>query len=91
MQKKAFEVFQKGHLPVLGEWFALPLIKEAGSKKIGDEVFNKIFHPISVQLLERCDAEWRVGGASSGADEMVKVGKEKGKAIYYTFEEIPTL
>lgn len=91
MQQKAYEVFLKGHLPVLGEWFALPLIKEAGSKKIGDEPFNKIFHPISVQLLDKCDAVWRVGGPSSGADEMVRVGKEKGKLIYNSIEEIPVL
>lgn len=89
MQEKAYEVFLRGHLPVLGEWFALPLIELAGSKKIGDEPFNRIFHPIAVQLIEKCDAVWRVGGASSGADEMVKRGREKGKKIYLHPEEIP--
>jgi hypothetical protein len=89
MQQKAYAVYLRGHLPVLGEWFALPLIELAGSKKIGDEPFNRIFHPISVQLLDKCDAVWRVGGTSSGADEMVKVGREKGKKIYFELNEIP--
>jgi hypothetical protein len=28
-----FEIYKIGHLPVLGEWFALPLIEAAGSKR----------------------------------------------------------
>lgn len=91
MQRKAYEVYLRGHLPVLGEWFALPLIELAGSKQIGDEPFNRIFHPISIQLIEKCDAVWRVGGASSGADEMVKTGREKEKKIYFELSEIPQL
>ena len=39
-----------GHLPVLGESLALPLIREAGSKRVGDTVFDEIFHPISRML-----------------------------------------
>lgn len=89
MQQRAYEVYLRGHLPVLGEWFALPLIELAGSTKIGDEPFNRIFHPISVQLIDKCDAVWRVGGASSGADEMVKTGRENGKQIYFELDEIP--
>ena len=45
MEDMALAVFRRGHLPVLGEWFALPLLKHAGSKKIGDAVFDEIFHP----------------------------------------------
>jgi hypothetical protein len=72
----------------MGEWFALPLIEEAGSKQIGDAPFNEIFHPIAIQLIDRCDAVLRIGGPSSGADEMIKVGKEKGKIIFLNKEDI---
>lgn len=89
MTTVALEVHRLGHLPVLGEWFALPLIEEAGSKHIGDKIFNDIFHPIAVQLIDHCDAVLRIGGASSGADEMVRVGKEKGKIIFLKKEDIP--
>jgi len=88
MTDAALDIYNIGHLPVLGEWFALPLIEAAGSKKIGDEVFNKIFHPIAVQLIDHCDAVLRIGGPSTGADEMVSAGKAKNKTIFYRLEEI---
>lgn len=90
MTAMALEVYRMGHLPVLGEWFALPLIEAAGSKTTGDEIFNGIFHPVAVQLIDHCDAVLRVGGASSGADEMVNKGKEKGKMIFFDKQEIPS-
>jgi len=90
MTKAAWDVYQKGHLPVLGEWFALPLIEMAGSKTTGDKIFNQIFHPVAIQLLYRCDAVLRIGGASSGADEMVSVGQKNNKTIFYSLDEIPT-
>lgn len=91
MTDTALEVYRMGHMPVLGEWFALPLIKAAGSKKTGDDIFNEIFHPIAVDLIDHCDAVLRIGGASSGADEMVKTGQLKGKKIFYSKEQIPKL
>jgi hypothetical protein len=89
MTDSALEVYNIGHLPVMGEWFALPLIEAAGSKKIGDEVFNKIFHPVAVQLIDHCDAVLRIGGPSAGADEMVNTGKAKNKTIFYSIDEVP--
>jgi hypothetical protein len=91
MTDAALEIYEIGHLPVLGEWFALPLMEAAGSKKIGDEIFNKIFHPVAVQLIDHCDAVLRIGGPSAGADEMVNTGKAKNKIIFYKIEEIPPL
>ncbi|HKH59316.1 MAG TPA: hypothetical protein VKA49_00725 [Flavitalea sp.] len=90
MSSMAWKVYKKGHLPVLGEWFALPLIERAGSTRIGDPIFNDIFHPVAIQLLLRCDAVLRIGGASSGADDMVQVGRENGKLIFHSLDEVPT-
>ena len=89
MESYALPIFRSGHIPLLGEWFALPLVKLAGSIQVGDEAFNEIFHPIAERLLNKCDAVLRVGGASQGADLMVKTAKEKGLQIYYSLEEIP--
>src|SRR5215470_4429685 len=89
MTQTALEIFRMGHLPVLGEWFALPLLQAAGSKKIGDEIFNQIFHPIAVDLVGHCDAVLRIGGPSVGADEMVKTGQLKGKIVFFSKNEIP--
>lgn len=88
MNDAALVVYENGYLPVLGEWFALPLIETAGSEKIGDEIFNRIFHPISIDILGKCDAVLRIGGVSEGADEMVRVAREKGLKIYFRTEEL---
>ena len=89
MNKAALEVYRMGHLPLLGEWLALPLVKLAGSKKIGDEVFNEIFHPSSIRLLQHCDAVLRIGGPSKGADEMVAFALEHRKLVFTAIHEIP--
>ena len=88
MNEVALDVFRLGHVPITGEAIALPLIETAGSKEIGDEVFNEIFHPISRRLIPRIDAVLRIGGASRGADEMVILAREAGKRIYSTISEI---
>lgn len=89
MESYALPIFRLGHIPVLGEWFALPLVHLAGSKQIGDEAFNEIFHPIAERLLGKCDAVLRVGGASQGADLMVEVARSSGLQIYTKLEQIP--
>jgi hypothetical protein len=91
MTTVSLELFRKGHLPVMGEWFALPLIEEAGSTQIGDSIFNGIFHPIAVKLIDHCDAVLRIGGPSSGADEMIRTGREKHKIIFLNKDDIPTV
>ena len=88
MESYALPIFRAGHIPILGEWLALPLVELAGSRQIGDEAFNEIFHPIATRLLEKCDAVLRVGGPSAGADEMVRVGRSLGLRIYTTLAEI---
>lgn len=90
MESYALPIFEKGHIPMLGEWLALPLVKLAGSEKTGDEPFNKIFHPIAERLLDKCDAVLRVGGASQGADLMIEVARRKGLQVYNSLEEIPS-
>lgn len=89
MESHALAIFRAGHIPLLGEWLALPLVKLAGSRKIGDDAFNEVFHPIAVRLLGKCDAVLRVGGPSAGADEMVRVGRELALKIYADPAEIP--
>jgi hypothetical protein len=89
MESYALPIFHAGHIPILGEWLALPLVHLAGSKEIGDDAFNEVFHPIAIRLLGKCDAVLRVGGPSSGADEMVRIGRSLGLRIYTTSAEIP--
>ncbi|MCU1239979.1 MAG: hydrolase [Candidatus Acidoferrum typicum] len=89
MESYALPIFRAGHIPILGEWLALPLVALAGSRTLGDDAFNEIFHPIAVRVLAKCDGVLRVGGPSVGADEMVRVGRSLGLRIYNSLEEIP--
>src|SRR4051794_39750321 len=83
MNEAALKLFRAGHIPVVGEWFALPLIETAGSQKLGDNIFTEIFHPVAVAIAERCDACLRIGGPSQGADEMVKLAESLGQHVFY--------
>jgi hypothetical protein len=89
MESYAVPIFRAGHVPVLGEWLALPLVRLAGSRKIGDDAFTEFFHPVAIRLLGKCDGVLRVGGPSAGADEMVRVGRSLGLTIYTSLAEIP--
>lgn len=89
MTDMSLRLFRAGHLPVMGEWVALPLLEHAGSKRIGDEVFDEIFHPVARRLVARCDGCVRIGGPSAGADEMVELARRNGKTVWHDFGEIP--
>ena len=89
MNRAALEVFRLGHLPITGEALALPLIELAGSRTVGDGVFDEIFHPIARRLLGRCDAVLRIGGASAGADEMVAIARDQGKLVVGEVAQLP--
>jgi hypothetical protein len=88
MNVASLELFRLGHIPVTGEALALPLIAVAGSRQIGDEIFNEVFHPIARRLIERVDAVLRIAGPSSGADEMVVLARAAGKLVYAAIDEI---
>jgi hypothetical protein len=68
MESYALPIFRAGHIPMVGEWLALPLVDLAGSREVGDQAFNEVFHPIAIRLLEKCNAVLRVGGPSAGAE-----------------------
>ena len=89
LESVALPLFRKGHLPMIGEWVALPLIHLAGSVKPGDEAWEEIQYPVAHRLLQKCDAVLRLKGESKGADEDVRLAKEKGLKIYYRLEEVP--
>jgi hypothetical protein len=88
MTAVAYALFERGHLPVLGEWFALPLIERAERAGIAD-ADAAIFHPVAERVLERCDACLRIGGPSDGADRMVALARRLGKPVYTAIEQVP--
>jgi hypothetical protein len=89
LESVALPLFRLGHVPMIGEWVALPLLQLAGSEKPGDDKWNEIQYPVAHRLLEKCDAVLRLDGASTGADNDVRIAKELGLPVYYGLDEIP--
>ena len=89
LEAMALPIFRKGHVPMIGEWVALPLMQWAGSKQMGDEVWNEIQYPVAHRLLEKCDAVLRISGESKGADQDVEIARQRGLKVFYSLDEIP--
>lgn len=89
LEEAALPLFQMGHIPMIGEWVALPLLKIAGSIRPGDKAYDEILYPVAKRLLTKCDAILRLEGESKGADEDVRIAKERGLKIFYKIEDIP--
>ena len=88
LEEAALPIFRAGHIPVIGEWFALPLLKVAGSKLLGDDIYQEILYPVAARLIKKCDAILRLEGASQGADEDVRLALEIGLPVYYSLSDI---
>src|SRR5271170_1446545 len=89
LESIALPLYRAGHIPLIGEWLALPLLREAGSKYPGDQIYDEILYPIANRLITRCDAILRLPGSSKGADEDVRLATERGLAVYHNLEEVP--
>jgi hypothetical protein len=91
LESFALSIYKAGHIPVIGEWVALPLMKQAGSLKLGDEISEQFLYPVASRLLERCDAVLRIEGESKGADEDLRLARERGLEVYWRMEDVPVL
>ena len=89
LEAAALPLFRAGHLPLIGEWIALPLLALAGSQQPGDAPYQEIAYPAAHRLLPKCDAVLRLAGASTGADEDVRRAVAMGLPVYYQLEEVP--
>jgi hypothetical protein len=89
LESYALPIYQRGHLPMVGEWMALPIIHAAGGRQPGDGIFETYQYPVARRLISRCDAVLRIAGASRGADLDVERARELGLAIYRDVGELP--
>ena len=90
LESWSLPVYQRGHLAVVGEWFALPVIRAAGGLVPGDEIFKEYQYPVAHRLISQCDGVLRIPGASAGADLDVARARELGLPIYTRVEDIPS-
>jgi hypothetical protein len=91
LEQFSLQVYKAGHIPLIGEWVALPIAKQAGSSHVGDEISEQFLYPVANRLIQRCDAVLRIEGASKGADEDVRLARRRGLPIYFDIEEVPAL
>ncbi|MBS1802664.1 MAG: DUF4406 domain-containing protein [Acidobacteria bacterium] len=89
LERSAFGVYHAGHIPLIGEWVALPLAAQAGSSEVGDAISEQYLYPVAGRLLARCDAVLRIEGASKGADEDVRIARERGLPVYFSLQDVP--
>ncbi|MGN7801408.1 DUF4406 domain-containing protein [Ensifer sp. 22521] len=89
LEEPSYALFRAGHVPVIGEWVALPVWNAAGGERIGDDLYEEIFHPVAGRLLALCDAVLRLPGDSKGADNDVRIARERGIPVYYRLEDVP--
>ena len=89
LEAASWPLFDAGHLPMIGEWVALPVWAAAGGKQLGDELYDRIFYPTAHRLLKICDAVLRLPGPSKGADEDVRLATERGIPVYHRLEDVP--
>ncbi len=91
MEDYALPIFKKGHIAVVGEWLAWPVIRQAGGDSHSSEQFSEYQYPVAHRLLEKCDAVLRIPGESRGADIEMGKARDLGKIIFNGLEEIPEL
>lgn len=89
LERAAWPIFQAGHLPVIGEWIALPVLASMGVTDIADPRARDVMYPTAERLLERCDAVLRLPGESRGADQDVAIARRRGIPVYLSLGEIP--
>ncbi|MEV7430763.1 DUF4406 domain-containing protein [Nocardioides sp. NPDC092400] len=89
LEAAAWPVFRSGHVPMIGEWVALPVLSSAGAEGLGDPLAEQVMYPTAERLLQHCDGVLRLPGASRGADQDVAIARERGLPVWHSVEEIP--
>jgi hypothetical protein len=89
LEEAAWPIFQAGHVPMIGEWVALPVLRSAGEYGPLDPLAEQVMYPTAERLLEHCDAVLRLPGQSTGADQDVAIAQRRGLPVYHHVEEIP--
>ena len=89
LQEAAWPIFQAGHVPMIGEWVALPMLQSAGASGPNDALARQVMHPTAERLLQRCDAVLRLPGESRGADQDVAIARSLGLPVWFEVAEVP--
>jgi hypothetical protein len=86
LEEAAWPIFRAGHVPMIGEWVALPVLRGADAPPA-----DQVLYPTAQRLLQHCDAVLRLPGESTGADQDVAIARERGLPVYTAIDQIPAL
>ncbi len=89
LEEAAWPIFRAGHIPMIGEWVALPILSSAGASGPSDPLAANVMYPTAHRLLQHCDAVLRLPGESKGADQDVTIARERGIPVYSSLAEVP--
>jgi hypothetical protein len=89
LQEAAWPIFAAGHIPMIGEWAALPVLASAGASGPLDPMATQVMYPTAERLLQHCSAVLRLPGASTGVDQDVAIARERGLPVYYHLQDVP--
>ncbi|HTW12080.1 MAG TPA: hypothetical protein VME01_05005 [Solirubrobacteraceae bacterium] len=89
LEEAAWPIFRAGHIPMIGEWVALPVLSSAGASGPLDPLAEEVMYPTAERLLQHCDAVLRLPGDSKGADQDVAIARRCGIPVYHRLEDIP--
>jgi hypothetical protein len=86
LEEASGPLFRLGHVPMIGEWVALPILRTLDPSDAGD---GDVMYETAHRLLQHCNAVLRLPGESSGADKDVEIAEQLGLPVYRTLEEVP--
>ena len=73
LEAYALPIYRAGHIPMIGEWVALPIVDNAEAAQVHQD--EDILYTVAYRLLQHCDAVLRVPGESKGADQDVRIAR----------------
>ena len=89
LEEAAWPLFRAGHVPMIGEWVALPVLRGAGAFGPTDPLAEEVLYPTAHRLLQHCDGVLRLPGASTGADQDVAIARDRGLPVWTSLDEVP--
>jgi hypothetical protein len=89
LEAAAWPIFRSGHVPMIGEWVALPVLSSAGADGLADPLAEQVMYPTAERLLQHCDGVLRLPGDSRGADQDVAIAQELGIPVWFSVDQIP--
>jgi hypothetical protein len=86
LEEASAPLYRLGHVPMIGEWVALPTLRTLTAQ---EAAAGDVMYETAARLLQHCDAVLRLPGDSAGADQDVRIARERGLPVYFSIDEVP--